>query len=47
MTKPQIWVAAFLFLFIALFLIQKATKKEEPEKDFSQMGSSMNATGKQ
>ncbi|WP_337872540.1 cytochrome c [Ignavibacterium sp.] len=41
MTKPQIWVAAFLFLFIILFLIQNATKTHEPEKDFSQMGSSM------
>ncbi|MCA2004518.1 MAG: cytochrome c [Ignavibacterium sp.] len=41
MTKPQIWVAAFLFLFIVLFLIQKATKTQEPEKDFSQMGSGM------
>lgn len=29
MTKPQIWVAAFLALFILLFLLQKATKKEE------------------
>lgn len=41
MTKPQIWVAAFLFLFIVLFLIQKATKTHEPEKDFSQMGTTM------
>lgn len=31
MTKPQIWVAAFLFIFIALFILQKATEKpEEP-----------------
>jgi hypothetical protein len=29
MTKPQIWVSAFLFLFILLFIIQKITKKEE------------------
>lgn len=29
MTKPQIWVAAFLGLFILLFLLQRATKKEE------------------
>lgn len=41
MTKPQIWVATFLFLFIVLFLIQKATKINEPGKDFSQMGTSM------
>jgi cytochrome c2 len=31
MTKPQIWVAAFLFIFIALFVLQKITKQaEEP-----------------
>jgi hypothetical protein len=29
MTKPQIWVAAFLTLFILLFLLQRATKHEE------------------
>lgn len=37
MTKPQIWVAAFLFLFIVLFLLGRMTKKEEPMKDFSGM----------
>lgn len=37
MTKPQIWVAAFLFLFIALFLLGRITQKEEPMKDFSGM----------
>lgn len=31
MTKPQIWVAAFLALFIILFLLQRATKQEEAE----------------
>lgn len=41
MTKPQIWVAAFLFIFIALFLLQKATKEESPTRDFSNMGSNM------
>ena len=30
MTKPQIWVAAFLALFIVLFIIGRLTKKEEP-----------------
>jgi len=35
MTKPQIWVAAFLFLFIVLFMIGRMTKKEETMKDFS------------
>lgn len=29
MTKPQIWVAAFLALFILLFLLQRATKQDE------------------
>ncbi|MFZ1281500.1 MAG: cytochrome c [Ignavibacteriaceae bacterium] len=37
MTKPQIWVATFLFLFIVLFLLGRLTKKEEPMKDFSGM----------
>lgn len=31
MTKPQIWVAAFLALFLLLFLLQRATKNEEPQ----------------
>jgi len=29
MTKPQIWVATFLVIFILLFILQKVTKKEE------------------
>ncbi len=29
MTKPQIWVAAFLTLFILLFILGRLTKKEE------------------
>jgi len=41
MTKPQIWVAAFLVLFIILFVLGRLTKKEEPMKDFSSMGSQM------
>lgn len=41
MTKPQIWVAAFLLLFIILFMIGRLTKKEEPMRDFSGMGSQM------
>lgn len=40
MTKPQIWVAAFLVLFIALFLLGRLTKEEEPMKDFSNMNNS-------
>lgn len=34
MTKPQIWVSAFLFLFILLFILGKVTKKDETEQDF-------------
>ena len=41
MTKPQIWVAAFLFLFIILFILGRVTKQEEPVKDFSGMNNSM------
>lgn len=37
MTKPQIWVAVFLLLFIVLFLLGRITQKEEPTKDFSGM----------
>lgn len=37
MTKPQIWVAAFLLLFIVLFMIGRLTKEEETMKDFSGM----------
>jgi cytochrome c2 len=29
MTKPQIWVAAFLALFILLFLLARLTKEED------------------
>ena len=32
MTKPQIWVAAFLALFIILFLLQRITEKEQIPK---------------
>ena len=41
MTKPQIWVAAVLVLFIILFMLGQMTKKDEPMKDFSGMGSQM------
>ena len=34
MTKPQIWVSAFLFLFILLFILGKVTKEDEPEHNF-------------
>lgn len=40
MTKPQIWVAAFLVLFIFLFLLGRITKEEETMKDFSGMNNS-------
>lgn len=39
MTKPQIWVAAFLAAFILLFMLQRLTKEEETPSDLS---SSMN-----
>jgi cytochrome c553 len=39
MTKPQIWVAAFLLLFIALFILGRVTQKDESEQDFSTMNS--------
>ena len=42
MTKPQIWVAAFLVAFILLFILQKLTKEEEAPRDFiSQMNNPM------
>jgi cytochrome c2 len=54
MTKPQIWVAAFLVLFIALFLLQRATKQDESTKTNPQMNtvpqtnmSSENISGKE
>jgi len=34
MTKPQIWVSAFLFLFILLFILGKVTKEDKPEHNF-------------
>jgi mono/diheme cytochrome c family protein len=40
MTKPQIWVAAFLFLFIVLFMIGRLTKENEPMRDLSGMNNS-------
>jgi len=35
MTKPQIWVASFLVLFILLFIIGRITKEEETFKPIS------------
>jgi cytochrome c2 len=35
MTKPQIWVAAFLVVFILLFMLQKLTQEEETTRDLS------------
>jgi len=34
MTKPQIWISAFLFLFILLFILAKVTKEDETEDNF-------------
>lgn len=36
MTKPQIWVASFLVLFIILFIIGRLTKEKEPVKNIPQ-----------
>ncbi len=34
MTKPQIWIASFIFLFIALFVLNRLTKEDvEKEKN--------------
>jgi mono/diheme cytochrome c family protein len=33
MTKPQIWVASFLLLFLILFVLGQLTKKEDTDKD--------------
>jgi len=35
MTKPQIWVTAFLLLFILLLVLGRLTKEEKSERDFS------------
>jgi mono/diheme cytochrome c family protein len=35
MTKPQIWVAAFLAIFLLLFILQRVTRKEETPRDLS------------
>ena len=32
MTKPQIWIAAFLALFILLFLLSRLTKESETDQ---------------
>ena len=54
MTKPQIWVAAFLTLFILLFLLQRATKKDDQDNSSVVMNtmpqsnmSSENVSGKE
>ena len=42
MTKPQIWVAAFLAAFIVLFIIQSLTKQAETPRNLSgQMNNQM------
>lgn len=50
MTKPQIWVATFLVIFILLFILQKATKKEVlppqmPTSTLTEQSASENLTG--
>jgi hypothetical protein len=39
MTKPQIWVAAFLFLFLLLFMLGRVTR--EPREDKKPMSNPM------
>ena len=42
MTKPQIWVAAFLAAFMILLILQMLTKEEETQRDLSnQMNNQM------
>jgi len=42
MTKPQIWVAAFLAAFLLLIIVQRLTKKEEAPRNLSsQMNNGM------
>ncbi len=36
MTKPQIWVAAFLVLFVLLFLLERATQESKQETNTTQ-----------
>jgi len=45
MTKPQIWVAVFLLLFIVLFMIGRLTKEEEVMRDLS--GTNNSSMGEQ
>ena len=52
MTKPQIWVSAFLALFIILFILGRLTKKEEiltppPTSNFSGETNNTNLTADQ
>jgi len=52
MTKPQIWVASFLVLFILLFIIGRITKEEEtfkpiPPENFSDETSTKNLTAEE
>ncbi len=52
MTKPQIWVATFLVIFILLFILQKATKKEEhppqmPTTTLNEQTTNVNLTGEE
>jgi cytochrome c2 len=52
MTKPQIWVASFLILFILLFILGRVTKEEETFKpvstnDFTGQSSTENLTAEE
>lgn len=41
MTKTQIWLGGFVLLFIALFIIGRLTKKEDPEAGMKKMEAMM------
>ena len=45
MTKPQIWIATFLALFILLFLLARLTKEEETDQTTTSVKSPVPQTG--
>jgi hypothetical protein len=45
MTKPQIWIATFLVLFILLFLLSRLTKEAETDPTFPSVDSPVPQTG--
>ena len=41
MTKTQIWLAGFVLLFVALFILGRLTKKDDSEKEMAKMEAMM------